>query len=68
MVWPIEQKMLLFDIIIDFRENRPGPTRPDRSGKPQAWLAKWLAHQTRTQIAQGSIPVAGKISLLSKDC
>ena len=33
-----------------------------------AWLAKWLAHQTRTQIDPGSIPVAGKRYLLSKDC
>ena len=33
-----------------------------------AWLAQWLAHQTRTQIDPGSIPVAGKRNLLSKGC
>ena len=38
------------------------------NSSPRAWLTQWLAHQTRTQIDPGSIPVAGKINLLSKGC
>ena len=31
-----------------------------------AWLAKWLAHQTRMQIAPGWSPIGGKRNLLSR--